>query len=304
MVIPGSAFLLPFALWGGLAWLGAPPAREPFAMAGRLLALLALALPVELAWACAAGALWLTRRDAGRWDLAWPIALVVLLRARLRYMPVFPESMGFWAGLLALLGVMGASQQLLAAEDADAAGLSLARGQAAWMLFAFLAPAPLAWSGGLLLLWQQPLLRQPLARVLVEAPGRAILAGLLFLGLAGGPLLSAFNAYFQVLAPFMTEAAVVPDMQAKLFSSKGLLAVVAILALLYQTGSFGYFYWSRVLPAVPQEGTMSASWRPVPQPWAWVCLALSSLWGLAEHWSLPGSVALAALRALDAFPRP
>jgi hypothetical protein len=263
--------------------------------------LLSLTLPLPLALALAVlSVLW--GPAPSRWSVAAAALFLALLRARIQWLPVLAPKMAFWAGLLALILVMAAGQPLLAAEDGEAAGQALARGQAAWLLFGLCAPAPLGWSGALLLLWQQPLLRQPLAAVLDQAPGRVILAALLFLGLAGGPLLSGFNAYFQLLAPLMTESAAVQSMQAKLFSGTGLLAVLAILALLYQTGAFGYFYWSRVLPSAPSKVAGTAHWRPVPMPWAWACAGLSLAWGLAEHWGGPGRLAFWALQSLHAFP--
>jgi hypothetical protein len=271
---------------------------------GRVKAALALSLlspflPPLAAVTVAALALAVQPKGAQRWGAPVAAVLLALLRLRMAYLPVFSGDMAFWGGLLALVGVMAASQQLLAALDGEAAGRALARGQVAWVLFGILSPAPLGWSGALLLLWQQALLRQPLARVLEQAPGRVVLAGGLFLGLAGGPPLGAFNAYFQLLAPLMTESATVATMQAKLFTGTGLLAVLAILALLYQTGAFGYFYWARVLPAAPEAGSGS---RPLPQPWAWYCLGLSLVWGVAEHWGGPGRLALHALQAVGAIP--
>jgi hypothetical protein len=294
------AWLLPnvAALLGMTAWSPAMGSKDRAAVS---LALASLALPVPGALAVSAAALALAR-PSGRWSASGAALVLALLRARSAYLPTAPERMLFWGALLPLVLVMASSQALLAAEDADDAGRALARGQAAWLLFGLLSPAPLGWSGALLLLWQQPLLRQPLSAVLDRAPGRVFLAGLLFLGLAGGPLLSGFNAYFQLLAPFMTEGALVQTMQAKLYTGTGLIAVLATLALLYQTGAFGYFYWSRVLPAAPSEAAGTAHWRPVPMPWAWACLGLSLAWGLAEHWGGPGRLALLALESLHALP--
>lgn len=294
------AWLLPnaVALLGMAAWSPAAGSRDRAAL---LLAVASLALPVPWALSAALAAVALAR-PSSRWAAAGASLLLALLRARIAYLPAPPERMLFWGAVLALVLVIASSQGLLAAEDSDDAGRALARGQAAWLLFGLLSPAPLGWSGALLLLWQQPVLRLPLGAVLERAPGRVFLAGLLFLGLAGGPLLSGFNAYFQLLAPFMTEGATVQTMQAKLYTGTGLLAVLAILALLYQTGAFGYFYWSRVLPAAPSEAAGTAHWRPVPMPWAWACLGLSLIWGLAEHWGGPGRLALLALESLHALP--
>lgn len=284
--LPSGLALAASAAWGGLAG-----GRERAALG---LALGSLLLPPLAASALALAAL-AAAPGPRRWDAAVPALLLALFRLRLAWMPVFPGSMGFWAALLALVLVMAAAVRLLAAEDGEEAALALASGQAAWLLFGFLSPAPLGWSGALLLLWLQPLLRLPLARVLDQSPGAVVLAGCLFLGLAGGPPLGAFNAYFQVLAPLMTEGAAVTTMQARLFTGTGLLAALAILALLYQTGAFGYFYWSRVLPA-------SAAGRPLAQPAAWTALALALAWGLAEHWGGPGRLAYHALRAVGAVP--
>lgn len=300
MVSPGWAWTLPIAgamllvtLWRG--WQGRRAA-------GLLcVALLSLWLPTPLAAAAAVAAL-LLAPGAQRWDAPLMASMAALLRLRLQWLPQFPGSMGTWVGIAALVLVIAASQQLLAAESGEEASAALARGQAAWLLFGFLSPAPLGWSGALLILWQQGLVRQPLAVALEESPGRIVLVGLLFLALAGGPPFGVFNAYFQVLAPLMTVGAAVTSMQAKLFSGTGLLAVLAILALLYQTGSFGYFYWSRVLPAAPAPGAPSEGWRPVPQPWAWTCVFLGIAWGVAEHFGGPGRLAAHALQALGAIP--
>lgn len=266
-----------------------------------LLAAGSLWLPVPLAVVAALAALALAPRQQ-RWDAPLMAALIALFRLRLQWLPQFPGSMGTWAGMIALVLVIAASQQLLAAESGEEAATALARGQAAWLLFGFLSPEPLGWSGALLILWQQGLVRLPLALVLEESPGRIVLAGLLFLAMAGGPPFGTFNAYFQVLAPLMTVGAAVTSMQAKLFSGTSLLAVLAILALLYQTGSFGYFYWSRVLPADPAPGAPSEGWRPVPQRWAWVCVFFGIAWGVAEHFGGPGRLAAYALQALGAIP--
>lgn len=272
MVRGGMPFLVPSALW-------------------LLSALLACrdehGLDLRSAWAV--------------WVLWTPLTLLGLWLLRTQFQPLRPD-LGFGLSLLALVLVIAASQGLLAAEDAGQAAVALARGQAAWLLFGFAAAVPLGWSGAFLLLWQQALLLHPLSRALDRAPGRVILVAGLFLGLSGAPPFSGFNAYFQLLAPYMTEGAAVTTMQAKLFSGTGLLAVLAILALLYQTGSFGYFYWSRVLPSAPARTEGQARLRPVPQPWAWAALLLSLVWGLAEHWGLPGRIAFFALRSLGAIP--
>jgi hypothetical protein len=280
------------------AWSASPLGRRGGAALG--LALASLLFPAAGAGVFAGLALAVAPKGELRWGVAVPAVLLALFQLRLAYGPALPGQSGFWASLACLVLVVAAAQQLLGAEDGEAAGSALARGQAAWLAFGFLSPVPLGWSGGLLLLWQQPLLRLPLARVLAQSPGRVLLAGGLFLGLAGGPPFSAFNAYFQLLAPLMTESAAVASMQARLYTSTGLLAVVAILALLYQTGAFGYFYWSRVLPAATDSG--SAGLTPLPQPWAWAALGLSLAWGIAEHFGGPGRYALETLRNLHALP--
>lgn len=296
--------LAPAYLWPSLAallisGLGARPLGR-WGLVSLTAACASLLLPPLAAAALAVAALLGAPKGEGRWGYGAAALLLALFRVRVLYFMVLPAQLGFWASLLCLVAVIAASQQLLAAEDGEGAALALARGQAAWLAFGWSAAVPLGWSGALLLLWQQPLLRLPLARVLVQSPGRVLLAGGLFLGLAGGPPLSAFNAYFQVLAPLMTEGAAVATMQARLYSSTGLLAVVAILALLYQTGAFGYFYWSRVLPVATASDALGL--RPLPQPWAWAALGLSLAWGLAEHFGGPGRVAYEALRSINALP--
>jgi len=298
-MILAPAFLLP-----GLAvMLVSALAARPLGRRGAgalALACSSLVAPPVAALPLAFGALIMADQQDMRWSLGAPALLLALFRLRLEFWPTLPVTGGFWASLACLVAVMTASQQLLAAEDGEGAALALARGQVAWLAFGFLAQVPLGWSGALLLFWQQPLLRLPLQRVLVQAPGRVVLAGGLLLALAGGPPFGGFNAYFQLLAPLMTEGAAVATMQASLFTGNGLLAVVAILALLYQTGAFGYFYWSRVLPSATDSE--AAGLRPLPQPHAWMALGLSLAWGLAEHFGGPGRLALEALRNLHALP--
>lgn len=295
----GAAYLWPLLAVLLLAGVAARPLGARGALA-LLSACLSLALPPWAALALALAALALAAPGSARWGFGAPAILLALFRLRLAYAPVIPAQAGFWSSLACLVAVMAASQQLLAAEDGEGASLALSRGQAAWIAFGLLAPVPLGWSGALLLLWQQPILTLPLQRVLVHSPGRVVLAGGLFLALAGGPPFGAFNAYFQLLAPLMTESASVATMQARLYTSTGLLAVVAILALLYQTGAFGYFYWSRVLPSATESE--AAGLRPLPQTLAWAALGLSLAWGLGEHFHGPGRWALEALRDLHALP--
>ena len=80
-----------------------------------------------------------------------------------------------------------------------------------------------------------------------------------------------------------------------LFSGAGLLAAVAMLAVLVQTSAFGYFYWSRILPGAQLDEP------PVPLPlaarfWPWLALALSLAWGLQAQ--AVGQAALAALQSI------
>ena len=282
----------------------------------RVFAGLALTFAVAWAWApsvlmalalalAALVAAWKAGPDLAEEALALPLILGTLLRARLAWFPVLPDKMVFWAGLLALVVACVAGQGVMASEKVQGRTRALLAGQAAWAFFGLITgtvASPLAWTGLLSLVWQQPLLRQPLSRVLRSQAQAPWSTALLFLGLGGCLGLSAFSAYFQLFVPLMGQGEGVGSMQAQLFSGAGLLAAVAMLAVLVQTCAFGYFYWLQVLPANP-EGSPPRLWLERVLPW--LALALSVAWGL--HAADVSRAALGALRALDVsslLPRP
>jgi hypothetical protein len=288
---------LALLLTAGQAW----PAQ------GRARALLALALAFGSAWAGSAGlALGLAVASvASAWPrrpyalaLGLPVLLLALLRARLAWLPVLPGDLAFWAGLLALVVVCLAGQGVVAAQTPEGLSLALGVGQAGWACFGLVtgSPAvPVAWMGLLGLLWQQALLRQPLESALRNPAPPVWSTALLFLGLGGCLGFSGFSAYFQLFIPLMAQGDGVADMHAHLFSGAGLLAAVAMLAVLVQTSAFGYFYWLRVLPQAPMEAPAApVSWAT--KFWPWLALGLSLAWGLQAQ--AMGQLALAALQSI------
>jgi hypothetical protein len=296
VMLAPAAWALPLSLaLAASAW-QLWPAANPRLAAG------SLALALASAWAGNAGAAFVLAlsclalgwqvKPAWNWSgaVAAPALLLGLLRLRIEFMPVLPEKMAFWAGLLALIGAATAAQGLLVSEDGEGAGKALAAGQLAWAAFGLVtgsAAAPLAWTGLLSLLWQQPLLRLPLSSALRGRAGSRVALALLLLGLGGCLGLSAFSAYFQLFVPLMGQGEGVGDMHAKLFSGAGLLAAVAMLAVLVQTAAFGYFYWLQVLP--PAEAPR------LRRPWLWLALGLSLAWGFQAN--KVGEAAWSALRA-------
>lgn len=294
---PWSLCLVVSAGW---AW----PARS------RPLAVAALALALAWAWApqnllCAVlallalGAAWQADRRYALEALLLPLALGTLLRVRAAWMPALPEKMVFWAGLLALVAACLAGQGVIASESAQGRLRALLAGQAAWGFFGLVTGsplAPLAWTGLLSLLWQQPLLRLPLGRALEQDAPPPWSTALMFLGLGGCLGLSGFSAYFQLFVPLMGQGEGVGTMQAKLFSGAGLLAAVAMLAVLVQTCAFGYFYWLQVLPKSAEDRVRGDRIAPV-LPWA--ALAVSLYW--AFHSQAVSGVALRALQAIGAI---
>jgi hypothetical protein len=265
------------------AWQVWPRKQAALAAASLALALLSLWQPLSFAVPLLLAALGLGSRlvERGLWFGAVGLSAVfaALLRARLLWLPVLPGSMAFWAGLLALVAVCIASQGLLVAQTHLGAQRALLGGQAAWCLFALLTGDPghpIAWIGLLGLLWQQPLLCLPLEDLLQCDPPPALATALLFLGVGGCLGLSGFSAYFQLLVPLMGQGEGVANMTAKLFSGAGLLAAVAMLAVLVQTCAFGYFYWLHVLQR-SQERALGLGWRQ--RVWPWVTLGLSLAWG-------------------------
>ena len=291
-------WVLSLALGAWWAW----PRRS------QALAAAALALAFAWAWAPQTGSAWALALMAG--GLAWkadpgfaeealflPLLLGSLLRARLAWYPVLPAKMAFWAGLLALVAACLAGQGVIASGSAKGRIRSLLGGQLAWALFGLVtgsAAAPLAWTGLLSLAWQQPLLRLPLSQSLKGPSPPPWSTALLFLGLGGCLGLSGFSAYFQLFVPLMGQGEGVGSMQAPLFSGAGLLAAVAMLAVLVQTCAFGYFYWLQVLPQSPEDAP-PADWSERLLPWA--ALAASLAWGF--HAQTVSRAALGALQAVD-----
>jgi hypothetical protein len=286
------------------AWQVWPRAQGSLALGSLALALLSAWMPpAGLALACAGLALYLGAQLEERWDwlgaVGLPLLFAGLLRARLAWLPVLPGEMAFWAGLLALVAVCIACQGLLVSQELAGAQRSLLASQTAWCAFALVTGSPqvpIAFVGLLGLLWQQALLRLPLQAVLRRQPPPAVLTAFLFLGLGGCLGLSGFSAYFQLFIPLMGQGDGVATMQAKLFSGAGLLAAVAMLAVLVQTCAFGYFYWLQVLPQTQAEDPRP----PWPQRvWPWVALGLSLAWGLHHY-----PVSQQAIQALHAIGLP
>jgi hypothetical protein len=241
----------------------------------------------------------------GSWlgAVGMPLLFAALLRARLAWLPGLPGNMAFWTGLAALVAVCMASQGLLVSQTFVGVHRALLGGQTAWCSFALVtgsAQAPSAFVGLLILLWQQALLRVSLEKLLQRDPPPALSVALLFLGLGGCLGLSAFSGYFQLFIPLMSQGDGVATMQAKLFSGAGLLAAVAMLAVLVQTCAFGYFYWLQVL-ARAQEEAPRLPWQQ--RFWPWAILAVSLAWGL-HHFPVSRQ-ALEALQAIGlSFPSP
>jgi hypothetical protein len=283
------------------AWQAWPRDQALLASGSLSLALLSAWAPSSgPALALALGALALGAKLEERWvwlgAVGLPLLFAALLRVRLSYLPILPGEMAFWAGLLALTAVCIASQGILVSDDTAGVQRSLLASQAAWCSFALVtgsSSAPIAFVGLLGLLWQQALLRLPLQAALQRQPPPAFLSALLFLGLGGCLGLSGFSAYFQLFIPLMGQGDGVATMQAKLFSGAGLLAAVAMLAVLVQTCAFGYFYWLHVLPRT-QEEEAPLSWQA--RVWPWVALALSLAWGLRHY-----AVSQQAIQALHAI---
>lgn len=199
-----------------------------------------------------------------------------LLFLRLRYLPVFPEGMAFWAPVLVLVLGMGAWPGLLASQDGRSAGRAIALGQSSWLALALVLPVGAATVGALNFLVWQVVVRQSLQRLLeAEGSSRPWLLLAAFLVLAGAPLSALFSAYFFLLAPFMSVGDGVASMHARLFTGTGLLAGVATLAVVYQTGALSYFYWTRVFDA---ERTPPRTRRTAVL--LWVGLALAAWGGL------------------------
>lgn len=281
----------PLASFGGLIWalgmfwawlagdliIGAAWWAAGFGLLSALVAPLpwaALALAAALFWG------W-PRRGPGRsgWalfsGLLLPMALLLAWRTRYAYFPeALPGTMGSWAGLASLVALMLAYPALAFAEQPEDALGPLAWGQAGWVLLALCLPGPAPSVGALGLILQQALLRSPLDLALrVGAKPAPWIVLLALLGLAGAPPFGAFSAFFHAFIPLMGVGDGVGSMSAKLFSGPGLLAAVCVLALVYQSAAFGYFYWQRVLRQGP-EG------KPVPLLALGLALALSVLVGL------------------------
>lgn len=245
------------------------------------------------AWLAAAAALclvaawlaWLGWRGGGSGaaaaaEAALAPAFLAGLASRSEWQGLLAPAWQFWAPCLAMLAGLPAWGRLLLARDGRGAGQALAWGQASWLALALFQPSGAAQIGGLNLLLWQVLLRQPLQRLLEEEGSRrpwTLLLGLL--ALVGAPPFALMSAYFYLFVPFMSSAAAVHDMHSRLFTASGLLAGLATLCVVYQTGALGYFYWSRILNA---ERAAPLGRRGALLVWTGLALAVLAGWRRAE----------------------
>jgi hypothetical protein len=200
----------------------------------------------------------------------------VLIWARHRYFGI--ETLGNYAlaGAMALQFV--GYQQMLAGE-ARRLGRGLEWSQWGWFAFALCLPGegPALGSAGFLAL--QLMAKAPLQGLLKRnAPAaHPWLLLLAFLAMVGCLPFASFSAYFQAFIPLMAVGDSVSSMQQKLFSGAGLWAAIVLLSVVYQSCALGYFYWSQVMQAPPEEAPAGGREARI----LGACLLLSAALGLS-----------------------
>ncbi len=191
-----------------------------------------------------------------------PQTLLLLWRTRYSHFPdSLPGDMGLWIGLVLVIVLSLVYPALAFAQERNDALGPLAWSQTGWFLLALCLPGPAPALGALNLTLQQLLLRLPLDLSLrhgASASRWVVLAALL--GLLGSPPFGVFSAYFHIFIPIMGVGDGVGNMRAKLFSGPGLLSAVCVLALVYQSAAFGYFYWQRILRSADSQGKTIIAW--------------------------------------------